>query len=389
MDADEDATERRQAVTIPALALVVIAGDEAEVEALARRWFSADEIIHLDSGPLDELHHPLARRLAAGMLTVAPLTGGAAREADLPARLAQAAHWRHVAPVALLVGETRAWPASRFPLGRRGYEAVHHVTRVTELARAPLACDLRDEHGPFDIIGDVHGCYDELLALFEWLGYAPDADLGMRPPLGRRAVFVGDLVDRGPGVAETLRLAMRMVGAGVAFCVPGNHDDKLLRALMGHGVLVAHGLRESLEQIERLPADESRAFSAACQAFIHGLPPYLLLDGGALVVAHAGLPEVFHGRVSGRIRALALYGEAIGEDEYGLPIRLDWAADYCGAAAVVYGHTPQRDAVWRHNTVNIDTGCVFGGKLTAVRWPERELVSVPARQEYAHYRRPL
>jgi protein phosphatase len=389
-DAEVDtAAERAPAVTIPALALVVIAGDVAEVAALAGRWFTEEEIAHLDAGPLDELNHPLARRLAAGKLAVTVLGGVAARSSDLPARLAQLAHWKNVAPVALLVGAPSASLASRFPPGRRGFEAVHHVTRMTQLVRAPLACDLRHERGPFDIIGDVHGCYDELLELFERLGYCPDAELGMRPPAGRRAVFVGDLVDRGPGVVETLRLVMRMVEAGVAFCAPGNHDDKLLRALMGHGVWVAHGLRESLEQIERLPEDESRALSDAYQAFVHGLPPYLMLDGGALVVAHAGLPEAYRGRVSGRIRALALYGEAIGEDQYGLPIRVDWAADYRGAAAVVYGHTPQREAVWRNNTINIDTGCVFGGELTAARWPERELVSVPARKEYAHHRRPL
>ncbi|MGH2503416.1 MAG: metallophosphoesterase, partial [Ktedonobacterales bacterium] len=282
-----------------------------------------------------------------------------------------------------------AWPAGLFPQGRRGYEAVHYLTPETALMRAPLSCDLRHQRGPFDIIGDVHGCYDELLELFGRLGYTADAALGMRPPTGRRAVFAGDLVDRGPEIVETLRLAMRMVAAGAAYCVPGNHDDKLLRALLGRNVVVAHGLRYSLEQIERLPAAEAQALTAAYQAFILALPPYLMLDGGALCVAHAGLPEAFQGRVSGRIRALALYGETIGEDLDGLPIRVDWAADYCGAAAVVYGHTPQREAVWRNNTINIDTGCVFGGKLTAVRWPERELVSIPAHEEYAHRVRPL
>ncbi len=146
---------------------------------------------------------------------------------------------------------------------------------------------------------------------------------------------------------------------------------------------VAHGLRVSLEQIEQLPAEEAASLSAAFQAFAPGLPPYLILDGGALVVAHAGLPERFLGRVSGRVRSLVLYGESVGDDEDGLPVRVDWAAEYHGAAAVVYGHTPQSEALWRNNTINIDTGCVFGGKLTAVRWPEREIVSVPARKEYA------
>ena len=377
----EPEPERVSAVTIPALALVVIAGEAHDVDRFTARWFAPEEVTRLDGDAAGDARLRIERRLMEGKLAVAILTGHAS---DQPLALARLAHANDVTPVALLLHDGAEWLGSRFPIGPHGFERVLRLpSQGAPVTREPLACDLRDERGPFDIIGDVHGCYDELLELFDGLGYVADAEAGMRSPEGRRVVFVGDLVDRGPGVVETMRLAMRMVAAGEAFCVPGNHDVKLLRALLGRHVWVTHGLRDSLEQIDRLGAAEAASLSAAFQAFVLGLPPYVVLDGGALVVAHAGLPERFHGRVSGRVRSLALYGDVIGEDADGLPIRADWAADYRGAAAVVYGHTPQPEAIWRNNTVNIDTGCVFGGALTAVRWPEREIVSVPARQTYA------
>ena len=378
--------ERTPAVTIPALALVVIAGEARDVEAFAARWFTPEEVTRVDGEVTGAARRRIERRLEEGKLVAVALTHYAS---DQPVALARLAHYTDVAPIALLLDNQAEWPGARFPIGPHGFEQAHHLAADTPVSREPLACDLRDERGPFDIIGDVHGCYDELIELLERVDYIPDVEVGMRSPEGRRVVFVGDLVDRGPGVVETLRLAMRMVAAGVAFCAPGNHDVKLLRALMGRHVWVAHGLRDSLDQIDRLPGEEAETLSAAFQAFTLGLPPYLMLDGGALVVAHAGLPERFHGRVSGRVRSLVLYGESIGDDEDGLPIRVDWAEDYHGAATVVYGHTPQREARWRNNTINCDTGCVFGGKLTAVRWPEREVVSVSARREYARRARPL
>jgi protein phosphatase len=243
--------------------------------------------------------------------------------------------------------------------------------------------DRRDEHGPFDVIGDVHGCFDELVELLRLLGYRPDIVAGMRHPR-RCAIFVGDLVDRGPKIVETVALVWRMVREGEAFCVPGNHDNKLLRYLRGNPVQISHGLDASIAQIEALPASERADWIPEYEWFIGGLGTHLVLDGGHLVVAHAGIRETDQGRDSPRIRAFTLYGLTTGEhDEQGLPIRLNWAADYTGVAAVVYGHTPIAESVWQNNTINIDTGCVFGGRLTALRWPERELVSVSARQVYA------
>ncbi|MBB6118981.1 polynucleotide kinase-phosphatase [Nocardiopsis algeriensis] len=245
--------------------------------------------------------------------------------------------------------------------------------------------------GPFDIIGDVHGCRAELEELLGELGYTLTRDgrgraVGARHPEGRTAVFVGDLVDRGPDSPGVLRLAMGMVRDGDALCVPGNHENKLVRALKGAQVRTTHGLAETLEQLER----ESDEFRAEVLEFCDGLVSHLLLDGGKLVVAHAGLKEAYHGRASGRVRSFALYGDTTGEtDEYGLPVRLPWAREYRGKAAVVYGHTPTLRAEWLNNTLCLDTGCVFGGKLSALRYPEREVVEVKAHRTWYEPARPL
>lgn len=257
-----------------------------------------------------------------------------------------------------------------------------------------MPVDQRAERGPFDIIGDVHGCLDELLDLLLRLGYrvaprstaAELSPFSVTPPEGRKAVFLGDLVDRGPKIVEVVGLAMAMCEAGAAFCVQGNHDAKLVRALRGRNVRVAHGLQQSLEQL----AAVSEGGKARIAEFLDELPSHLVLDGGDLVVAHAGMKEELQGLDTAAARAFALYGETTGEvDEYGLPVRCDWAANYHGRAAVVYGHTPVANPTWVNRTINIDTGCVFGGRLTALRYPERDLVSVPARQAYYYSPKPL
>ncbi len=251
---------------------------------------------------------------------------------------------------------------------------------AAHVVRQPLRSDRRDDHGPFDVIGDVHGCRSELETLLGTLGYDLVRDDQGRPvdavhPGGRRAVFVGDLVDRGPDSPGVLRLVMGMVGAGHARCVPGNHEHKLVRALGGRDVQVSHGLAETLAQL----GEESEDFRREVAAFCDGLVAHLVLDDGRLVVAHAGLKEAYHGRASGRVRSFALYGDSTGEtDEFGLPVRYPWAEDYRGRATVLYGHTPTPSLDWVNNTLCLDTGCVFGGRLSALRWPEKQTVQVDA-----------
>jgi protein phosphatase len=258
---------------------------------------------------------------------------------------------------------------------------------------------LPEETGPFDIIGDIHGCGDELEALLQQLGYRAEVTqpgLGLsagpvyRHPENRKAIFLGDLVDRGPRILDTLRMVYNMVGADSALCVIGNHDDKLLRKLKGRNVQLKHGLETTMAEIEALPDDVRDRFEAELVRFLEWLPNHYILDQDRLVVAHAGLIEELHGQAGGHAKAFALYGETTGEkDEYGLPVRGNWMARYRGEALVVYGHTPVPEAQWQNNTVNVDTGCVLGGRLSALRYPEREVAAVRAKQIYYQSAKPF
>lgn len=264
-------------------------------------------------------------------------------------------------------------------LTKEGFRYVYVLNSVediekTEIIRKPLWNNKKDITGPFDIIGDIHGCYDELVALLEKLGYS-----GGVHPDGRKVIFLGDLCDRGPKNIEVLRLVMDMVSSGNAYCVSGNHDAKLFRKLNGKNVAYTHGFDITMQQMEA----ESKEFVLEVKKFLDGLISHYVFDGGKLVVAHAGLTEKYQGRASGRVRQFCIYGDTTGEtDEYGLPVRLPWANDYRGYATVVYGHTPNPQVEIVNNTFCIDTGCVFGGKLTALRYPEKEIVQVDALKEY-------
>ncbi len=277
-------------------------------------------------------------------------------------------------------------------LQREGFRRVSVLrspeeVEAVEIRRNPLWTDRRTEHGPFDVIGDVHGCHAELVELLGELGYSvAENGIEVTPPEGRKAVFVGDYGDRGPNTPGVLKLVMGMAEAGTAICLPGNHDTKLVRKLKGRDVQITHGLAETLEQL----SSESETFRDQARDFLDGLVSHVVLDDGKLVVAHAGMKQAYQGRSSGRVRDFALFGETTGEtDEFGLPIRLPWAADYRGQAAVVYGHTPVAEPEWVNNTIDIDTGCVFGGRLSALRWPERDLVSVLAARTYYEPAKPL
>jgi polynucleotide kinase-phosphatase len=476
---------------LPELALVVLIGSTgAGKSTFARRLFRPTEIVSSDTcrglvaddensldatnDAFDLLHYWVGKRLKRGRLTVVDATNVRAEDRKGLVALARQHHCLPVAvvldvPDAVAEARNRQRPdrqglkphvianhrrllrQSLRSLKAEGFRQVVHLRGVAEvdavqtIRRDPLYSNRQDEKGPFDIIGDIHGCYRELCELLEQLGYAmkeeevKDArDLGVRvtpppaPPLrergasrefseaisesstadfneqtqaakqssgspspggegarvwgNRKVIFLGDLVDRGPASPQVLRLVMSMVRDGLALCVPGNHDIKLLRHLNGKNVSLTHGLAETVAQLE----GETPAFKEQVRLFLDGLVSHYVLDGGRLVVAHAGMPEAMQGRGSGTVRSFALFGETTGEiDEFGLPVRYAWAADYRGRAMVVFGHTPVPEPEWLNNTIDIDTGCVFGGRLTALRYPERALVTVPAHEVYCEPSRPL
>ena len=416
-------------IEVPDLGLVVLCGASGSGKStFASRHFSDTEIVSSDrcralvgddesdqsitAAAFDLLHTIVERRLEVGRLTVVDATN--TKPADRASLIELARKWDVLAtavvfdlPLDLCLERSRERQGRVTPehavkrqhqtmrrtvkrLRKERFGKVYSLGTAAEfdtvqVIRQRLWCDRRDDAGPVDIIGDVHGCGDELVALLGELGYDTDSSPIVHPD-GRRALFVGDLVDRGPGVAEVLDVVMSMVHADAALCVQGNHENKLRRALGGRNVQPTHGITESLAQLDARGSE----FSARVAAFLDGLISHYVLDGGALVVAHAGLPERYHGRTSGRVRSLALYGDTDGEsDEYGLPVRYPWANDYRGEAAVVYGHTPVLVPRWVNNTICVDTGVVFGGELTALRWPEKELVSVPAARVHYEPTRPL
>jgi protein phosphatase len=418
-------------LSIPELALVVLVGPSgAGKSTFARAHFRPSEVVSADAcraliaddeqdqsvtpEAFDLLQTIARKRMAAGRLTVIDATSvqpearrpfvALAREFhllpvavvfDLPERVCQERNRQRRdrdLPAHIIRRQLGDLHRSLRALPREGFRQIHTFTTPEQIAdawvvREPLPNNRKAERGPFDIVGDIHGCRSELEALLHTLGYAPRPEDGVYAhPANRKAIFLGDLVDRGPDSPGVLRIVMGMVQADTALCVPGNHDIKLMRKLRGRDVHISNGLAETLAQLHLEPP----AFRTAVADFIDSLVSHYVLDGGRLVVAHAGMKQEFQGRGSARVREFALYGETTGEtDEFGLPVRANWAAAYRGSATVVYGHTPVPQPVWLNRTINIDTGCVFGGPLSALRYPERELVSVPSLRAYAEPARPF
>jgi len=424
-------------ITIPDFCLVALVGASGSGKStFARRHFKPTEIVGSDwarglveddensqdatNDAFELVHYIASTRLKRRKLTVIDATN--VRPEDR-AHIVRIARSYHALPIAIVInpGEevcherNRSRPDRQFgphvvrnqtrnmkrtinKMQKEGFRYVYELRSVAEvdattIERARVWTDRRHEHGPFDIIGDVHGCADELALLLAKLGYAvrledegEERQAIVLAPEGRRAFFVGDLVDRGPNSPDALRIVMALVKSGHGLAVPGNHDAKFLRWLNGRDVKMTHGLDRTVEQFSREP----KAFHTEVKTFLDGLVSHAWLEGGRLAVAHAGLKEEMLGRASGAVREFCLYGETSGEtDEFGLPIRYNWAADYRGATTVVYGHTPVPEAEWLNNTLCIDTGCCFGGKLTALRWPEKEIVSVPALKTYSEPVRPF
>lgn len=421
-------------ITIPELSFVVLVGASGSGKSsFASKHFKPTEILSSDvfrglvsddennqdcsDDAFDALYYLAATRMRRGKLTVVDATNINPQDR---ANLVRLAREHYVLPVAIVFDlpwqtcHERNQERANRQFGRHvvmrhtsqlrrglrsikrdeGFTQVHLLKDVAaidqvKIVRHPLWNNKKQEEGPFDIIGDVHGCFDELATLVTTLGYQiskQDDRYCISHPENRKLVFVGDLVDRGPKITEVLRFAMQTVEDGSAFCVVGNHDDKLKRALLGKKVKIASGLQESLDQL----AQESAEFRDQVQQFLHKLISHYVFDQGKLAVAHAGIKEPFIGRGAPSIKAFCMYGETTGEiDEFGLPVRYPWVKDYRGDTLVVYGHTPVPEPEWINNTLNVDTGCVFGGHLTALRYPEKDIVAVPAKRMYVEPIKPI
>ncbi|MEM9216773.1 MAG: polynucleotide kinase-phosphatase [Cyanobacteria bacterium P01_F01_bin.150] len=425
-------------IIVPELAVVVLIGPSGSGKStFAAKHFKPTEVLSSDyfRGLISDdendqsvtneafaaLHYIAAQRLAIGRLVVVDATN--VQPASRKPLVALARKY-HCIPVAIVLNTPRQECIARNEqrpdrnfgshvirnqvsqlkrsirgLKREGFRHIYKLESLEDIEaavieRQPLWNNKKDEIGPFDIIGDIHGCFDETEHLLQKLGYRVEPSnqyefgKGYRVthPEGRKIIFVGDLVDRGPKTPDVLRLAMSVIADSVGHCVPGNHDVKLVRKLRGKNVQIKYGLAETLEQLEKEPEE----FHRFVENFLDGLISHYVFDGGKLVVAHAGMKEEYQGRGSGKVREFALYGETTGEtDEFGLPIRYNWAAEYRGSATVVYGHTPVPEPEWLNRTINIDTGCVFGGRLTALRYPEKDIVAVDAAQMYAEPVKPI
>ncbi len=249
--------------------------------------------------------------------------------------------------------------------------------------------NIRNEiSGPFDIIGDIHGCFDEAVELLLKLNYeinetpfnSLNFGIHVSHPEKRQLIFVGDLVNKGPDSVETLKLVMSIINSGIGWCVKGNHEVKLHALIKGKNVENKPSLKETIKQLKK----ENQEFINQLDAFLDSLPSYYLFDGGKLAIAHAGIKEHMQGEFSKEVRKFCIYGQSKDKlDQSDIPGKYNWALDYKGKAIVVYGHTPVAKTDWVNNTINIDTGCVYGGHLTALRYPEMELVSVKAKEVYS------
>jgi len=408
-------------INIPKLSFIALIGvANEEKSTFIQKHFSSNEMISLDyykgvisndknapdtaKDAFDIAKYSIQKRLQRGYLTAIDATNLQSSDRKDLVHLAKK---HHVLPVAIVMNQKKDNSRSHknrtdqhfLELKKAGFKQIFILNSREEIEavniiREKSPNDKSEFIGPFDIIGDVHGCFSELSTLLTKLGYTiikhqnkmNNYGYSVLPPRNRKAIFVGDLVDRGPASNEVLRLAMSMVKNETGLCVIGNHDEKLLKKLNGRDVQIRYGLAETLEQLAKEPSQ----FVEEVREFLHNLVDHYILDNGQLVIAHAGLKEEMHGRISNAVRNYCMYGETTGKkDDFGLPIRKNWAKEYKGEAMVIYGHTPVPKPEFINNTANIDTGCVFGGNLTALRYPEKEFISVKAEKVWSEPTRPL
>lgn len=413
---------------IPPNALVVLIGPAASGKSTwAAKYFQSTQIVSADACRAliadDEsdqeasrdafriFHRIISERLKRGLLTVADSTAllPHARaellryamvynrptvavlfgvEGDIQRRWNDGRR-RHV-PTAVLTEHRQLLHHTLGALCNEGFSQIMILRTPEEINRLTVRVGTfypEQDGGPFDIIGDVHGCYDELCELLTKLGYTHNGVTWAHPDR-RVAVFVGDIADRGPNNRGVWQLVMDMQEAGNALFVVGNHDNKLMRWLMGRPVRAGRGLLSTISEFDTMPRGEQQDFRERLLGMLRTAPSYLLLDNGRLVVTHAGIRDEMVGRYDRQIAAFCLYGDVAGYERDGMPIRRNWATDRKEAhnrPLIVYGHVVVETPTFMNDTVDVDTGCCFGGALTAMRYPERVFVSVMAHRAYAEH----
>ena len=242
-----------------------------------------------------------------------------------------------------------------------------------------------------DIIGDIHGCFDQFSELLALLGYVEQNGL-YKHPTGRKIVSVGDITSRGPKSIAALKFFIKHQAAGLSYMTDSNHGWKIARWLDGRKVQLTHGddavatefaayeAAHGAKATEQLRQESKKLLLEAPSHYI------LTLNGEEVgVVTHAGIKDQYIGQDNGKIRSFTRYGDVRGFDEItGRPIRYDWFLQHKSKHTIIWGHDPKIEPLFTHNTVNIDQGCVFGGKLTALRFPEMTTISVEGDIDYSY-----
>lgn len=275
-------------------------------------------------------------------------------------------------------------------LKKEPFTRLYQASSIEELqiVRHPSPLYLEIGQG-LDMIGDIHGCFDEMILLLEKLGYVSEDGLYTHPD-GRKLLSLGDIMSRGPKSLETMQFWQRHIEAGVAYMIDSNHGYKIARFLEGQKVTLRHG-DELIEQ-ELTTYEQQHGYVATeglkrkLTDMLRQAPSHYVLTKNSVpyaVAVHAGIRDRYIGKDSPRIRDFCRYGDVTGLTENGRPIRSDWYTEHQSPLLIIWGHDPQPKPLKINQTLNIDQGVVFGGALTALRYPEETVESVPAMQDYA------
>ena len=211
------------------------------------------------------------------------------------------------------------------------------------------------------VIGDVHGCSDELEELILKLQLAPEDKL----------IFVGDLINKGPQSRKVLEIVTKLK----AICLLGNHELGFLKYLESNQF-------PRRSQFEEVITDLGHDLPK-WRAWMKGLPTFYETE--QFLIVHAGIiPGVKVQDIPANIITRVRTWDGSGKD---LNNKKDppWYDFYAGDKLIVYGHWANQGLLIRENTIGLDSGCVWGGALTAVILPERKIVQVKSKRAYRDY----